>query len=374
MNTRIRSLDANIEGNKILVGTLGSELFELNLKSKSNFQDVDSENLEFSSRCFMRGHYSPSIDKRNKVNGLASLNDGDHFLTCSDDCTLRIWSISKKEMVSLLVLNVKEVDTEIQTKRKNDQILVGMDTDNLTITDNSRLRAMAVSPNGYQVAVGCKDGTIFTVNIDNYTFSDKKSTSQNKNQSVSVMKYSPNGAYLAVGSHEAIIDVYKAPDCVIKYSMKGHSSSISGLDFTTDSKYLQSTCLGQELLYWSIEKREQLHDGARELKDKEWKTWNCPLGWSVQGIWKDYYADNDINKVERSESRVNGEQKYLATGDKYGQVRLYKYPCLATKAQYVVGLGHNSEVINLIWVDGDRYVVTTGGEDQTVMVWKVESE
>jgi microtubule-associated protein-like 6 len=42
----------------------------------------------------MSGHYSPNF-VTNEVWGL-SLYDEDNYITCSDDGTLRLWSISKK--------------------------------------------------------------------------------------------------------------------------------------------------------------------------------------------------------------------------------------------------------------------------------------
>lgn len=270
-------------------------------------------------------------------------------------------------MLGLVILDQNQAQED-----ENDTTNVNSGYGRGDLSDRQRPRALAVSPDDREVAVGCKDGALIILSIPNLKFQENDNLERNK--SISVMKYSPDGKYLAVGSEEAIIDILSVPGYKTKYRMKNHSFPITQFDFTIDSNYLQSTCREQELLYWSIEKGEQLLDGARELKDKKWKTWNCPLGWPVQGIWKDYYEGNDINKVERSESGVSGDQKYVATGDRYGQVRLYKYPCMGTQSKYVVGLGHNSEVTNLAWVGGDRYIVSTGGDDQTVMVWKIEGE
>eukprot|EP00353_Schmidingerella_taraikaensis_P000779 CAMPEP_0185596004 /NCGR_PEP_ID=MMETSP0434-20130131/80267_1 /TAXON_ID=626734 ORGANISM="Favella taraikaensis, Strain Fe Narragansett Bay" /NCGR_SAMPLE_ID=MMETSP0434 /ASSEMBLY_ACC=CAM_ASM_000379 /LENGTH=51 /DNA_ID=CAMNT_0028224375 /DNA_START=339 /DNA_END=491 /DNA_ORIENTATION=- len=48
----------------------------------------------------------------------------------------------------------------------------------------------------------------------------------------------------------------------------------------------------------------------------------CLFGWPVQGIWPglDY---TDVNAVDRSRNGL-----LLATGDDFGQVKLFKYPCV----------------------------------------------
>lgn len=71
------------------------------------------------------------------------------------------------------------------------------------------------------------------------------------------------------------------------------------MDWTTDSKYLQSNCGGLELLYWDMTQGKQLPNGASLLRDAEWTTWSCVLGWPVQGIWEKYMDGSDINSVER---------------------------------------------------------------------------
>ena len=64
------------------------------------------------------------------------------------------------------------------------------------------------------------------------------------------------------------------------------------------------------------------HTAAAELKDVEWATCTCTLGWPVQGIYPPYAGDTDVNAVHRSNSG-----NLLAYADDYGLVKMYKYPC-----------------------------------------------
>lgn len=59
------------------------------------------------------------------------------------------------------------------------------------------------------------------------------------------------------------------------------------IDWSADSKYLQSNCGAYELLFWKAETGEQ-HKHPHELRDVKWATFTCILGWPVQGIWPRY--------------------------------------------------------------------------------------
>ena len=92
----------------------------------------------------------------------------------------------------------------------------------------------------------------------------------------------------------------------------------------------------------------------------------CLFGWPVQGIWPglDY---TDVNAVDRSR---NGT--LLATGDDFGQVKLFKYPSVKEKAGFNDYYGHSSHVTGVKFTANDTFVISTGGNDKTVMVWDTD--
>ena len=51
-------------------------------------------------RCVMRGHFSPNAKWTNEVWGLAMFNDGDRFVSCSDDASVRIYSIKERKQLA----------------------------------------------------------------------------------------------------------------------------------------------------------------------------------------------------------------------------------------------------------------------------------
>merc|ERR1711865_388438 len=81
--------------------------------------------------------------------------------------------------------------------------------------------------------------------------------------------------------------------------MKGHSSYITHIDFSANSKYLQTNCGAYELLFWDVRNGKQI-TSASSLRDQDWETWTCTLGWPVQGIWPPEADGMDVNSVDRS--------------------------------------------------------------------------
>ena len=47
---------------------------------------------------------------------------------------------------------------------------------------------------------------------------------------------------------------------------------------------------------------------------------------SFEGIWPDGADGTDVNSVDRSHNK-----RLLATGDDFGNVNLYRYPCVSDK-------------------------------------------
>lgn len=72
------------------------------------------------------------------------------------------------------------------------------------------------------------------------------------------MRFSPDGTYLAIGSHDQYIYIIKTSDWSLASKLQKHSSYITALDWSADSKYLHSTCGAYELLYWEISEAGQI--------------------------------------------------------------------------------------------------------------------
>lgn len=198
---------------------------------------------------------------------------------------------------------------------------------------------------------------------------------------ISDIKFSPNQRMLATGSHEGYIDLYSfsaqgesTPNPTVDLTplrrMKGHNSYVTHLDWSIDNKLLQSTCGAYEILYWSAADGTQLlsKDDNTEA-DSEWATLTCPFGFNVMGIWPHYSDGTDVNAVD-----VNPNAGLVATGDDFGKLKIFNYPCVSKDAPFSEGSGHSSHVMNVRFVRGSRCITTAGGCDTTIFLWDVKKK
>ncbi|RXM95556.1 Echinoderm microtubule-associated protein-like 5 [Acipenser ruthenus] len=188
---------------------------------------------------------------------------------------------------------------------------------------------------------------------------------KDRKEAIHELKYSPDGAHLAVGSNENSVDIYgvvqrykKVGECV------GSTSFITHMDWSTDSKYLQTNDgNGKRLLYKMPSGKEVTN--KEEFKLVQWSTWTCSLGPEVNGIWPKYSDINDINSVD-----ANFNNQVLVTADDYGLVKLFRYPCLKKGAKFKKYLGHSAHITNARWSHDYQWVITIGGADHSVFQWK----
>lgn len=184
---------------------------------------------------------------------------------------------------------------------------------------------------------------------------------------IETMVYSPCKKYLAIGSHDNTIycyDVKTYQDSKCK-KLTGHSSFITCIDWSQDSKYLRSVCGAYELLFFDIGKFKRDPSGASNTIEQTWVDQSCKLGWSVQGIFPSGCDGSHINSVSMSRN-----QKLIATGDDWGLVCLYKNPALEGHKSSKFS-GHSEHVTNVKFSDDGKYLWSAGGQDQTVIQWKV---
>ncbi|KAF2986272.1 hypothetical protein EK904_009801 [Melospiza melodia maxima] len=146
---------------------------------------------------------------------------------------------------------------------------------------------------------------------------------------------------------------------------QGHSSFITHLDWSVNSQYLVSNSGDYEILYWIPSACKQVVS-VETTRDIEWATYTCTLGFHVFGVWPEGSDGTDINAVCRSHGR-----KLLSTGDDFGKVHLFSYPCSQFRAPSHVYGGHSSHVTNVDFLCEDTHLISTGGKDTSIMQWRV---
>ncbi|XP_028842944.1 echinoderm microtubule-associated protein-like 1 isoform X3 [Denticeps clupeoides] len=221
-------------------------------------------------------------------------------------------------------------------------------------------------PSGSVVAIGTQTGRWLVLDTET---KDLVTVHTDGNEQLSVMKYSPDGSFLAIGSHDNYIYVYAVSEIGRKYSRvgkcSGHSSFITHLDWSVDSQYLVSNSGDYEILYWIPSVCKQVVS-VETTRDIPWASYTCSLGFHVFGLWPEGSDGTDINGVCRS-----NEKRLLATGDDFGKVHLFSFPCSQFRAPSHIYGGHSSHVTNVNFLYDDSHLISTGGKDMSIMQWRV---
>nr|XP_046184351.1 echinoderm microtubule-associated protein-like 3 isoform X3 [Oncorhynchus gorbuscha] len=223
-------------------------------------------------------------------------------------------------------------------------------------------------PNGAVVSVGLSTGRWLVLDLQT---KEVISDYTDGNEQLSVMRYSPDGSFLAVGSHDNFIYVYNVTECGRRYSRygkcNGHSSFITHLDWSKDGKYIMSNSGDYEILYWDIAGGCKLLRNRYESKDREWASYTCVLGFHVMGVWLEGSDGTDINALCRSHS-----ERVVAVADDFCKVHLFQYPCPKPKAPNHSYEGHGSHVTNVRFTHCDSHLLSMGGKDTCILQWEVK--
>ncbi|KAI9324053.1 WD40-repeat-containing domain protein [Zopfochytrium polystomum] len=241
-----------------------------------------------------------------------------------------------------------------------------------TVRLQGKLRGLAYSPDAKYVAVGNDHGDLFILKSSDlsqihFQKYEKPKTAKGNIHAVEVLRFSPDGRYLAVGSHDDVVYIWQLGSSFkVVGTCKGHSSFITHLDWSKDSSFIQTNSGDYELLFWSIPSCKQI-GSASSMKDVEWETFSCILGWPVQGIWEKGMAGDDINTVDRHPSGT-----CLVSGDDFLHVRLHVYPSAREGLPFKTYMAHGAHVTKVCFTcDGSR-VISTGGLDGCTFQWRVE--
>uniref|UniRef100_G1KXP8 EMAP like 5 n=1 Tax=Anolis carolinensis TaxID=28377 RepID=G1KXP8_ANOCA len=299
---------------KILVGTKNTEIIEVGEKNAA-------------CNLLINGHMDGPIW------GLATHPSRDVFLSAAEDGTVRLWDITDKKMVNKVNLG-------------------------------HAARTVSYSPEGDMVAIGMKNGEFIILLVNSLKIWGKK---RDRRSAIQDIRFSPDSHYLAVGSSENAVDFYDltlGPSLNRASYCKDIPSFVIQMDFSADSCYLQVSTGSYKRQVYEVPSGKQLLD--QTVIDRiTWATWTSVLGDEVIGIWSRHAEKADVNCACVSHSGIS-----LVTGDDFGMVKLFDFPCPEKFAKHKRFLGHSAHVTNIRFTSGDRYVVSAGGDDSSIFVWK----
>ena len=219
-------------------------------------------------------------------------------------------------------------------------------------------------------------GSDFTWSLDKYYRGPKKKGIAFE---ISDIKFSPDDSKCAIGAHDGLVRIYNTEPWKMKGKLKGNTSTVTHLDWSVDGSYLHTNSTSYDLLFFDVNNMRQDPGGATNTCDEHWHTWTCILGWPVHEIWRPCEDGTDINMMDRSHNKTVGNSKnpghhVLCRADDFGKVSLLKYPCIMKGYEYNEGKGHSSHVTSCKFSLTDKYLFTSGGDDNCVIQWNIVNE
>ncbi|XP_055292522.1 echinoderm microtubule-associated protein-like 5 isoform X6 [Moschus berezovskii] len=299
---------------KILVGTRNAEIIEVGEKNAA-------------CNVLVSGH----VD--GPVWGLATHPSRDFFLSAAEDGTVRLWDVADRKMLNKVNLG-------------------------------HAARTVCYSPEGDMVAIGMKNGEFIILLVSSLKIWGKK---RDRRCAIHDIRFSPDSRFLAVGSSENSVDFYDltlGPTLNRISYCKDIPSFVIQMDFSADSRHLQVSTGCYKRHIYEVPSGKHLMDQAA-IDRITWATWTSILGDEVMGIWSRHAEKADVNCACVSHSGIS-----LVTGDDFGMVKLFDFPCPEKFAKHKRFLGHSAHVANIRFTSGDRHVISAGGDDCSLFVWK----
>ncbi|CAM9767944.1 unnamed protein product, partial [Laminaria digitata] len=102
-----------------------------------------------------------------------------------------------------------------------------------------------------------------------------------------------------------------------------HNSPIVAIDFSTDGRYVRSTCQAYELFSHEAD-TGMVIPAASRLKNVEWDTQTTLFCWASQGLWP---PEADGTEVTKTTKETTFSALQLPAGDNLGRIRLLRQPC-----------------------------------------------
>ena len=194
-NPRVRSVSWSPDGSRILVGTIGCEIYEISAGDGSNFSRTSGQDLR------------PVVGFINEPNK-------------PEFCTVVMTSVR---------LWVEDQNVE-------------------NVMLDTMARSCMYSPDGQVIVVGLgarvegvarqkKMGAFVVLEAADLTIIHEARDSK---EPLSIIKFSQDGKTMAIGSMDSSIYIYNVEDFTSKGRCKGHTGGITQLDFSADDQWLQS--------------------------------------------------------------------------------------------------------------------------------------
>ncbi|CAF0858738.1 unnamed protein product [Adineta steineri] len=314
----VRSVCRNSKAGKLLIGLKTSDIVEIDEKSSGSQQVT----LVF-------GH------GEGQLWALSPHPTEPMFATGSYDRNLVVWNIDTKGPIA-----------------KRDM--------------GKEIRSVSFDCDGTLLAVGFKDGQISLVDfsMEKKSLTDGNKKTRERNAAITCIRFSPNGKLLVASSENCCIDFFGIQQKELtRLGYVTHiQDAVLQMDWSTTSQYIRASTASFQALIFRAPNGEEIKN-HEEIEKIVWNSWTSTIGDDVMGIWPKDGKKDHVNCAHATSSTI-------VTGDDCGSVNLYKFPCPEPGAEHKSFSGHSDNVTNVRFLADEKYLVSLGGDDCCIFLWK----
>ncbi|KAJ1447589.1 hypothetical protein M885DRAFT_471813 [Pelagophyceae sp. CCMP2097] len=206
------------------------------------------------------------------------------------------------------------------------------------------------------------------------------------------VKFSKDSHTIVAAGSDGNVHVYTSDDhgqfslrCAIT---PGRQAALRTIDISANGQFAQVSDDARALSYADLRIAMAVPDSAA-VKDVDWASWTAPIGWPTtaahdalrrEGLYELQKSEDEMQDDSRSEltlscltrSRSSG---YAASGDHHGRLHLWRWPAPNAGASPAFATNVHVGVLRRIeWTHGDAHLVTLGGEDGTICVFRFDRD
>jgi len=243
------------------------------------------------------------------------------------------------------------------------------------------------SNDGMLVAAGSEDGHVYLftwfnnkdqelILVAEYEVPVKKGREP---EGVSYMRFNEDDSVLAVAHMDANLYLFNivgggAGEYKLDpWKPATHRAAPTHIQWNSDATMIKVLTRDYEVAHWMLEKaskRLKFYPHIPDPDDVKWAGDPLVAGWDVEGCYQPEWDGTDLNDVTLSDDGV-----FLAAGDDFGAVRLFKYPAVSNKPDvHKKYMGHSSFVVGVEFCRNNEYLITCGGNDMAIFQWRLEKD
>ncbi|QQP40499.1 echinoderm microtubule-associated protein-like CG42247, partial [Caligus rogercresseyi] len=213
-------------------------------------------------------------------------------------------------------------------------------------------------PGGSVVAAGTADGHLIILNAENGAH---VTTIRVCSSPINALTYNPRGESLACASQNGYVYLFKVTKdgfTYKKYGKLGGGVPLYRVDWSQDGDYFQAASTDYNLTVWNM-KTHKMEKEPTNYRDVEWLEHTCIVGFPLVGIWNNLNYRNEPSIPSAVHTGFEGQ--FVCAGDHHGYLRLFQYPCVNPRAEYLESKAGSGPISGLDVFFKDSYIVTVGG-------------